>query len=277
MATFFLLYLIILISFASVGNLAFFYSDSYGNLFDAIITLFSSSIGGFNFKILNSLFGKLFLCVFLIISLIMLLNLLIAILSATYSYYETKARGLYLHEVLGLWENAQFAGNRGFLVMGSFPFHAIVVPFMPAFLCLRERGRVKMDRFLQNLQFISALFLHLIIFAIVSACSLPLGYLKLVLHSILSVTRFRGGAYGHRFGLMCLFIFLGPFILLGRFFLDFAFMIYDDFQLTVSRDDDGLKPLTLKSEVLFMMMEILQEKVNSKKPYLPVHTRDILL
>ena len=97
MATFFLLYMIILISFASVGNLAFFYSDNYANLFEAFITLFGSSIGSFDFKVLNTLFGKVFLAIFLIISLIMLLNLLIAILSATYSYYETKARGLYLH------------------------------------------------------------------------------------------------------------------------------------------------------------------------------------
>ena len=151
MVSFFLLYLIVLISFASVGNLAFFYSSSYSNLFDAIITLFSSSIGGFNFTLLNSLFGKIFLALFLIISLIMLLNLLIAILSATYSYYETKARGLYLHEVLGLWENVQYGGNRGFLVMGSFPFHALVLPFLPLFLCLNPNGRRKLDRFLQNI------------------------------------------------------------------------------------------------------------------------------
>ena len=87
MASFFLLYLIILISFASVGNLAFFYSEGYGNLFNAIVTLFGSSIGEFNFNLLNSIFGKIFLAAFLIISLIMLLNLLIAILSTTYSFY----------------------------------------------------------------------------------------------------------------------------------------------------------------------------------------------
>ena len=237
MATFFLLYLIVLISFASVGNLAFFYSNNYANLQDAIITLFGSSIGGFDFKILNSLFGKIFLALFLVISLIMLLNLLIAILSATYSYYETKARGLYLHEVLGLWENSQSGKNLGFLVMGSFPFHVLILPFLSCFLCLRRHKRAKLDRILQSIQYISALLLHFIFFAFVSALALPFAYLKLVLHSIFSVTRFRGGAYCHRFALLWLFIFLGPFVLVFRFFIDFWFMIHDDFQLTQNREE----------------------------------------
>ena len=41
----------------------------------------------------------------------MLFNLLIAILSSTYAYYEKKARGLYLHEVLGIWEDVQAGKN----------------------------------------------------------------------------------------------------------------------------------------------------------------------
>ncbi len=92
----FILYLVILISFASVGNLAFSDHTEYSDLYEALITLFGSSLGGFDFSAVNTLIGRVFLAVFLIVSLILLLNLLIAILSSTYSYYESRGRGLYL-------------------------------------------------------------------------------------------------------------------------------------------------------------------------------------
>ena len=93
---FFILYILILISFASVGTLAFFRTSAYTNLYESVITLFGSSLGGFDYSAIDSTFGDIYLSVFLIVSLILLLNLLIAILSTTYSYYETRGRGLYL-------------------------------------------------------------------------------------------------------------------------------------------------------------------------------------
>lgn len=93
---FFILYILILVSFASVGTLAFFRTAAYTNLYKSVITLFASSLGGFDYTSINSIFGDIYLSVFLICSLILLLNLLIAILSTTYSYYETRGRGLYL-------------------------------------------------------------------------------------------------------------------------------------------------------------------------------------
>ena len=54
---FFVLYLVIIVSFASVGNLAFGDVSQYSNLTDAVVTLFGSSLGGFDFTIVNSVFG----------------------------------------------------------------------------------------------------------------------------------------------------------------------------------------------------------------------------
>ena len=86
-----------------------------------------------------------------------------------------------------------------------------------------------MDRFLQNIQFLSAIILHFLIFALISAFCLPFAYFKLVLHSMISVIRYRGGSNCHRLGVACLYVFVGPFILIARFFADFCFMLYDDF------------------------------------------------
>ena len=229
-ATFFLLYVIVLVSFASVGNLAFFHSDSYSNLFDAFMTLFSASVGGFDFQTIGSIFGKLFLALFLVISLIMLFNLLIAILSSTYASYEKKGRGLYLHEVLGLWENVQSGGHRGFLMMHNFPSHVLVLPFLPCFLCTRsDRSKERLDNFLQNIQFIAVLILHILFYLPVALLCLPFAYLKLVMHSILSVTKFRAGAYRRRCFLLWINIITGPVILAARIIIDLGFMIHDDF------------------------------------------------
>ena len=132
---FFVLYIVIIISFASVGNLAFGEFSQYSNLFQACITLFGSSLGGFDFTIIDTVVGKIYLALFLILSLIMLLNLLIAILSTTYSYYESRGRGLYLQEILGLWEDVQYGGNRGFLVIKTAPFHGATLPLIPLYIC----------------------------------------------------------------------------------------------------------------------------------------------
>ncbi len=182
------------------------------------------------------MFGKIYLVVFLIVSLIMLFNLLIAILSATYSYYETKGRGLYLHEVLGLWEDVQYAGDRGFLVMRNFPFHTLTLPFIPFFLCLRPHQRSRLDSLLQAIQFCSAIVVHLLFFSIFTALCMPFAYIKLVLHSISSVIRFKGSAHCRRIGLMFVYIFTGPFILALRYLADIWLMLYDDFQHTHTRD-----------------------------------------
>lgn len=80
----------------------------------------------------------------------MLLNLLIAILSATYSYFEGRGRGLYLQEILKIWEDVQYGGNRGFYVIRTFPFHLITVPFIPFFACCNKKMRSKCDRTLQG-------------------------------------------------------------------------------------------------------------------------------
>lgn len=143
---FFVLYMVILIAFASVGNLVFSDVSEYSSLFEASITLFSSSLGGFDFSTVSTTFGRIYLALFLIISLIMLLNLLIAILSTTYSFYESRGRGLYLQEILGLWEDVQYGGDRGFLVIRTFPLHPLALIFLPMFACCNAKLRKTGDR-----------------------------------------------------------------------------------------------------------------------------------
>ena len=230
---FFILYILILVSFASVGTLAFFRTAAYTNLYKSVITLFASSLGGFDYTSINSTFGDIYLSVFLICSLILLLNLLIAILSTTYSYYETRGRGLYLQEILNIWEDVQYGGNRGFLVVRTFPFHVLSLIFIPFFCCCKSnKKRRAFDNFLQNLQFIPTIMVHLIVVTILSAFLLVFAYIKLVFHSVLAINRYRGRQRCLRAFMLVANILLGVPLLAIRLFIDMLFLVYDDYQIS---------------------------------------------
>ena len=93
---FFILYLLSLFSFSSVGILLFLEMDQFSSLYKAMIFLFGSSLGEFDFSVFDAItldykeYGHAFYVFFLIVNLVLLLNLLIAILSKTYAILEPK-------------------------------------------------------------------------------------------------------------------------------------------------------------------------------------------
>ena len=99
-AVFLILYLISIVSFSSVGVVLFIGMEPFDSLYNAMIFLFSSSLGEFDFTVFDQLvegilYGHVFYVSFLIMELILLLNLLIAILSNTYAMLEQKGQALY--------------------------------------------------------------------------------------------------------------------------------------------------------------------------------------
>ena len=102
---FLVLYLIVLVMFASVGLLLFPDVEQFETFYNAMFYLFDSSLGNFDRDIYESSLSKEkewghgFHAVFLIVNLVLLLNLLIAILSNTYAVLEPKGRALYALEI----------------------------------------------------------------------------------------------------------------------------------------------------------------------------------
>ena len=70
--------------------------DQFSSLYKAMIFLFGSSLGEFDFSVFDAItldykeYGHAFYVFFLIVNLVLLLNLLIAILSKTYAILEPK-------------------------------------------------------------------------------------------------------------------------------------------------------------------------------------------
>ena len=276
-AIFFVLYIVIIISFASVGNLAFGDKSNYKDLFEACITLFGSSLGGFDFTVLDTIVGRIYLALFLVLSLIMLLNLLIAILSTTYSYYESRGRGLYLQEILGLWEDVQYGGNRGFLVIKTLPFHALTLPLIPFYLCCSSRLQKKCDYLTQGFLFVPSIVLHILLQVVITAVCLPFAYLKLIFHSAAAISRFRGRARCRLIARFLMVIALGVSILGLRLVFDLLLLVVDDFRLNPPREQIEFRGVSLHVEVLSILSNILDSKVNHKQIFESVPTREVLI
>ena len=104
---FLVLFMCQMLIFASIGNLLFVSEKEYESLNEAMMTLFTSAMGGFDFGILHDtnkgiLTGEIYLVIFVIFNLILILNLLIAILASTYAKLDEKQLVLYINEILKL-------------------------------------------------------------------------------------------------------------------------------------------------------------------------------
>lgn len=122
---FMVLFTIILIIYASIGNLLFYTEYGYYTFLDSMVSLFGSSLGQFDLNSLDhsnkgKLTGELYLLSFVILCNILILNLLIAILSSTYALLEEKKLVLYINEILKLRSSLEYDRKATGLV-STFP------------------------------------------------------------------------------------------------------------------------------------------------------------
>ena len=137
---FMILYGILLVMFAVIGNLNFVLElREYNNVFASIITVLDASIGNYNFAIFDQIegnnflivLGNLFIIAVVITFNILILNLIIAILANTYSIYDEKSAGLYLSKILNARDEMTFDANYGALLLTMVPLNVIILPYVP--------------------------------------------------------------------------------------------------------------------------------------------------
>ena len=94
--------------FTSVGMIMFRTLDEFKNIQNASIYLFSSSLGGFDFTVMENLttikpiYGYIYITVFLLVMMITLLNFVIALMSDTYAILSAIRDGIFLQEIIVL-------------------------------------------------------------------------------------------------------------------------------------------------------------------------------
>ena len=184
---FLVLFVCDLLIFASIGTLLFVSSENYSNLNEAMVTLFTSAMGGFDFSILKDtnkgeMVGEIYLIIFLLLNLILILNLLIAILASTYALLEGRKLVLYINEILRLRPIYEYNSNCSALVSSFPPLNGITLLFAPFFFCSRKTKCLNTIVFLVS--YFPIFLLASLVFIVIGIIILPFVYLKSIFISI---------------------------------------------------------------------------------------------
>lgn len=145
---FFLLYVLLTIMFAIVGNINFLFDlKEYQDFFSSILTVIDASLGNYTFVVfeenvkrsdLQSI-GLIFtICIVLCFNIIVL-NLIIAILANTYAIFDNKSNGLYLSKILMSRDEMIYDDCYGSFLSAMPPFNFVQLPVLPIAASLRYK------------------------------------------------------------------------------------------------------------------------------------------
>ena len=134
---FLLIYGMFLLIYVSGGRLFYTNQDGFKTETEAVVTLFSASLGSFSFKMwdenvqLATRYNYLYLLSFLIISNVILLNFIIAILTTIYDEVKQRSKLIYL---VGIVKTRSVFGYNEYyssMISSFIPINILLLPFYP--------------------------------------------------------------------------------------------------------------------------------------------------
>ena len=225
--TFMVLYVIILIIYSSIGTLLFYSDDQYQDFWTAFITLFSSTLGNFDFTELSTqakgkLVGDLYLISFLVITAILTLNLLVAILTNIYQNLESKRFVLYISEILKLKSSHCYDKRASGLISTPPPWN--IFPLLLSPLYFLRIDQVKLNAFVLHVWYVPVLLIATLVFITVNLAIFPFAYFKgvAIKAQFLFYRKSKSKFYWRLLSLL-VFISFGVFILLLNLCVDMVF------------------------------------------------------
>ena len=184
--SFIILYIILTVMFATVGNLNFIFDTQYfEGFFQSILTVIDASLGNYNFALFDSVrdplmqtTGKIYMMVMVVAFNILLINLIIAILANTYNIFDERSKGLYLSKILNTRDELSYDECYGAFLTSIPPINAVQIPFVPISALIRygSPSLKKLNDFLMKLQYCLFMVIFFTIFIIVSIILLPVAY-----------------------------------------------------------------------------------------------------
>jgi hypothetical protein len=187
MISFYFLFACFSIWFAAVFTALF--SDqlpgTYGSFWISMRTLYSSSLGGFNFDEFHStnkvLLGALLLGLYLIITNIILLNLFVALFTTIYQQISEQVESTYRSAVIMNFEKWRWDERFGLLTLYSSPFSALSAFFLPFLMFSKDPRRFNMaiSKYLYALVYGVC---EMIILIVIDLILIPVVYLTGFLH-----------------------------------------------------------------------------------------------
>ena len=196
---FFVIYVIGLITFASIGTMTLSEADEFHELFDALRIYLMASLGNFDLYQYEDLqgwkkyYGILLHVLVLFFYMILMINLLIAIMSDEYNVLSSVKTGLYWRNVI--LDMPKFTYNKyyGSLTMLPFALSWISLLVLPFLYVIKNRTTLFM---INKVVFVANYFpiflVTLIIFMAMNLVLLPFAYLKTIFHKITLLRRYRG-------------------------------------------------------------------------------------
>lgn len=158
---FFLIYVILTIMFAIVGNINFMNElKIFEGFFQSFLTVIDASLGNYDFEVFHNLrnknmvlFGEIYLITLVLIFNILLLNFIIAILSNTYNIFDNRSNGLYLSKILSTRDELNYDQCYGAFLSSMPPINILQVPFIPIALVFRygNPNLEQVNRFLMQI------------------------------------------------------------------------------------------------------------------------------
>jgi hypothetical protein len=131
---FFILYCILAIMFAIVGNLNFMqHLKEYEGFLRSVLTVVDASLGNFDMHVFNNIknditllvIGETYIILMVLAFNILLLNLIIAILANTYNIFDTRSNGLYLSKILATRDELTYDESYGAFLSSMPPINAV--------------------------------------------------------------------------------------------------------------------------------------------------------
>ena len=160
---FFLIYVILTIMFAIVGNINFMNElVIFEGFFQSFLTVIDASLGNYEFEVFQglenykmTLFGEVYLITLVMIFNILLLNFIIAILSNTYNIFDNRSNGLYLSKILSTRDELNYDHSYGAFLSAMPPINIIQLPFIPFALIFRygDAKLMQVNRLLMKAQY----------------------------------------------------------------------------------------------------------------------------
>lgn len=258
---FIVMYTIMCIMFALVGNINFLYDvQDFHSFFNSILTVIDSSIGNFNFLIFDTMrdsymqtFGQVYLVLIAIIFNIMILNLLISALANTYHIFDKKSNGLYLSKILSTRDEMTYDPCYGAFLSSMPPLNIIQLPFIPYSLLVRygDEKLIMLCRYIMRTQYTIMMLIPFTFFIVVSLILIPLAWPIGITDKIKSLFRPDEKTFQHKLINAIIFVPLGPFILILDFVKDLQYFWINNFRknlhkIIIEREKSSISHRSLK-------------------------------
>ena len=217
-------YLTMFLVFLCMGRIMFLQLPEFSSPGRAILSLFSASLGQFDYSIftqrqvLEPKFGYLYLTVFLAFVNIIALNFAISILSHRFNELQNVNNALYLKQILMIRQTLDVDKYYSGIISTFPPLNLLNIPFA---LSLWAKKSKRLNTLVLNIFYLPVLLIGVVFFTATASILLPFSYILSIIEQMKNLFQrpIHKQQLWSNIMLLLIFIAFGPVILLVSNFL----------------------------------------------------------